>query len=177
MTHKYVIQKIDEPLTEQILKIITKTLTEIARKKHIRATPEGIKEGIGFSYDTPYNIAYGLAKKGIIDIEKGKPTETGYRIFEAIVDISSIIKPEAAFPELDRGKIIGALLYAFYDWSGKHENPEEYLECIESFKNKIMGLKKENYQAFSLLARLLPRVYYEDGYSPQKLLEDILRYQ
>jgi len=162
------------PSAEKALEGLLLEAARIARQHGIRATPSGIKEGMGFSYETPLIIAYGLALRGLVD-EENRVTEAGKRFLEAAVKLALEIKPLSRFPELDRGKLVGALIYALYDWLDRYHDAESYLSYVCRVVERVEKLKQSKPEAFKTLAVLLPRIGYEDRYSPLQLVESLER--
>ncbi len=156
-----------------LLQVLLKRLADKAKTRGLRATPSGIREGIGFSYETPYIIAYGLSERGLIDPERCLITEAGEVLLDKIIETAKEIKRYSLFPELDRGKLLGALLYAFYDWIDEHRSSEDYLRYVEEIVERIKRVEKKYPEKFKILAVLLPRAGYEDRYTPLMLIDSI----
>ncbi len=159
---------------EKALKSLLHEAALIARRYGLRATPSGIMEGMGFSYETPFIIAYGLAMRGLIDGDY-RVTEEGRRFLEAAVRLALDIRDRSLFPELDRGKLVGAVIYALYDWLDEYRDAKSYMIYVEEVVRRVERLKDSKPQAFETLAVLLPRIGYEDRYSPLQLVEALER--
>lgn len=160
---------------EEALDFILEKLVEEGRRSGLRASKGGILQGIGFHMDTPYLLAEGLLKRGIIFRVKDKYalTETGEKLVDYVVRTTILIKPYSLFPELDSGKLLGAVLYAFYDWTNT-KSAEEILAVAEKTYRLIQEIKSRSIEAFKLIAVTLPRLYFEDGkYTPLTLIEKV----
>lgn len=160
----------------EALKTIVSYLSEEWNKRNNRATPSGVLSGIGFDQIDPYLITYGFIVRGLIERRNRKTylTRVGEEALNRIIEIAEIIREDSLFPDLDRGKILGATLYALYDWQNSYRTGEEYLQYLEKIKAKILEIKKTSEEKFKLLAVLLPRKKLDEGYTLEKLLEGVL---
>ncbi|QOJ79383.1 hypothetical protein IG193_02670 [Infirmifilum lucidum] len=170
-----VVVYLDAGKLEKTLNVVLETLVILARKKGIRASRGGIKSGIGFGVDTPYLLAQGLTAREMIVERNGVFTTTavGEKFLEHVVEIASIIEDDSLFPEFNSGKLIGAVLYALYDWSNTKTGEEMLSEAVQ-VASELRGLRARSPDAFKLVAITLPRMYYEDGkYTPLRLIQEV----
>ncbi len=160
---------------EKALNIVLEVLVITARKRGIRASKEGIRSGIGFSVDTPYLVAEGFVARKMFVENNGAfaITAVGEKFLEYVVEIASMIKGSSLFPEFDGGRLVGAVLYALYDWSNT-KTAEEMLSEAVQVAGELRDLQARSPDAFKLVAITLPRMYYEDGkYTPLKLIREV----
>ncbi|MGB9785928.1 MAG: hypothetical protein ACP5IE_00900 [Infirmifilum sp.] len=163
------------PSLEEALNLILERLVGISKRKGLRASKSGIQQGIGFHLDTPYIIVEGLIQRGLISLtgEKFVLTSPGETFVEYVVEIARLIKPYSLFPEFDEGRIVGAVLYALYDWTNK-KDAKQIVEDARETLRLLNEVKKKNSDAFKIIAVTLPRLYFEDGkYTPSSLIEKI----
>lgn len=148
------------------------TLVEIAREAGLRATPGSVVDGMGFDYATPYLVVQGMYARGLISGSGKSPalTQSGLEFARIAVDVTSMIAEFAEFPET--GRLLGAVVYALYDWSNTRRTASEQLEYAKRIRDELAALR-EKPELFKLAALLLPRMYYENGYTPLRLLESI----
>jgi len=161
---------------DEALETLLDKVVEHASKKGFRASKEGVKSGIGFGVETPYLVAEGMVARGMLDRDgcRFSVSGTGDSFLQRAVEIASLIRGESLFPEFDRGRLIGAVIYALYDWSNTKRGEEMLLDASRVLET-LKRLREENPDAFRLAAVTLPRLYYEDGrYTPTKLLQEIL---
>uniref|UniRef100_A0A7C3SKY9 Uncharacterized protein n=1 Tax=Thermofilum pendens TaxID=2269 RepID=A0A7C3SKY9_THEPE len=160
----------------QALRRLAEEVAAAARSRGHRATPEGVISGIGFDYLAPYLVAQGLVARGVLarSGDGFSLTERGRELVRFVVEIAELVKKDSGLPELDGGRIFGSVLYAVYDWGGETKNSEAYIEYVRRIRDKLVELSRDP-KRFKLAAMLLPRMYYEEGYTPLKLLESISR--
>ncbi|MEZ0346447.1 MAG: hypothetical protein ABWK01_07840 [Infirmifilum sp.] len=171
MTVEYGLKQAGEKALEQLVD----RLVEEARRRGLRASRGGVIQGIGFSLDAPYIIAEGLRNRGFIVEKEGEIvlTEYGEGLVEYTVEIAKTLKPYSLFPELDSGRLVGAILYALYDWSNSKTAEEILREASETLR-LLRELQQKNRDVFKAIAVLLPRLYFESGkYTPLSLIEEI----
>lgn len=149
-------------------------LVEAASKAGLRATPGGVLSGMGFDYAAPYLIVQGLYLRGMLRRRDGffELTESGRELVKISVDIAAMTVGASDFPDADGGKLLGAVVYALFDWSNTRKTASEHLEYARRVRDELAKLK-EDPELFKLAAVLLPRMYYESGYTPLKLIDSI----
>uniref|UniRef100_A0A7C3SKZ4 Uncharacterized protein n=1 Tax=Thermofilum pendens TaxID=2269 RepID=A0A7C3SKZ4_THEPE len=158
------------------LRKLSEEVAAAARSRGHRATPEGVVSGVGFDYLAPYLVVQGLVSRGLL-VKRGdgfELTESGRELVRLVVEIAELVKRDSKLPDLDKGRIFGSVLYAVYDWSGEARSAEKYLDYVRRIRGKLAELCKDP-ERFKLAALLLPRMYYEEGYTPLRLLEAISR--
>jgi hypothetical protein len=163
---------------EQVLALrkLAEEVAAAARSRGHRATPEGVISGIGFDYLAPYLVARGLVARGMLARRSDgfALTENGEELVRLVVEIAELVKRDSELPELDGGRIFGSVLYAVYDWGGVAKSAEAYIEYVRRVRAKLVELSRDP-RRFKLAAMLLPRMYYEEGYTPLRLLEAVSR--
>ncbi|MEM4761569.1 MAG: hypothetical protein QW230_01155 [Thermofilum sp.] len=158
------------------LTVFLSELVETASKAGLRATPGGVVSGMGFDYAVPYLIVQGLYARGMLRRRNGffELTESGREFVRISVEIAAMTIGASEFPEADSGRLLGAVVYALFDWSNTRRTASEHLEYAKRVRDELVKLREEP-ELFKLAAVLLPRMYYESGYTPLKLIESIRR--
>ncbi|MEM4790729.1 MAG: hypothetical protein QXP54_04895, partial [Thermofilum sp.] len=64
--------------------------------------------------------------------------------------------------------------YALFDWRNTRRTASAHREYAKRVRDELVKLREEP-ELFKLAAVLLPRMYYESGYTPLKLIESIRR--
>lgn len=157
--------------------MVLESLVQEARRRALRASRGGILKGMGFSIDTPLLLAEGLYARGFVKRdERGfYLSDEGRELVELAVEVAATLGEASRFPEFDGGALVGAALYALYDWS-RAKKPEEAVSEAREVLERLRTLKSEDPEAFNIVAVVLPRFYYEDGrYSALALVESVLR--
>lgn len=156
------------------LSVFVDELVKAALEAGLRATPGGVISGMGFDYAAPYLIVQGLYARGMLHRRNGsfELMSTGKSFVKIVVEVSAMITKLSGFPEPDSGRLVGAVAYALYDWNNAYRTASGQLDYARKIQDELAALKKEP-ELFKLAAFLLPRMYYEGGYTPLKLIESV----
>ncbi|MHB9301579.1 hypothetical protein [Thermofilum pendens] len=153
--------------------VVLDALVGLWRRKGYRASQAGILSGMGFDQLDPYLIVYGYISRGLLAKRSSafQLTREGLEALTIVSDVAETIREDAEFPEFDGGKLLGAVVYALYDWQNSYPGAEEYLKYLGEVRERVARLKSENPKAFKLVAMTLPRLKFDEGYTVERLLD------